>query len=152
MTPYSDGCKGGKTPHHAIPDRQLYHGTGSKRFSNYTHGSAPCICVDGVNQYEDEHGQYHAVVDAHEYEAHLNEEDFTYADAREGAVNSVVAVNELDEDTKKTQQITKCVEKQLDNYYKERCNASETSPMRKSGRRGKNVPKPKKTAKGVSRP
>jgi len=151
LTPYGDGCKGGKTPHHVIPDRQMYHGTGSKRFSNYTHGSAPCVCVDGVNQYEDEHGQYHAVVDAAEYETFVNDSSFTYTEAKEGALDSVSTVNDLDEKKKATQQIMKCVEKQLDNYYKERCNASDTSPLRKSGRRGKNVPKPPKKLKTRAR-
>ena len=148
MTPYNQDCPGKKTPHHVIPDRQLYHNTGSKRFSEYTHGSAPCICVDGANQYAKEHGRYHEVVDTKEFEAFVNKEEFTYSDAKDNALESVQKANDLDEDAKKTKKIMGCVEKQLDNYYKQRCKANDDSPLRKSGKRGKNVVKPpKKLAK-----
>lgn len=142
LTPYNKGCDGDKTPHHVIPDRQMYHGTGSKRLSNYTHGSAPCICVDGVNQYEKEHGRYHEVVDTAEFNAHTeikagDRDKYSYSESRDAGAESVSTVNDLEE--KEKSKVEGCIKLQLDNYYKESCNASDGSPVKTSGKRGKNV-------------
>jgi hypothetical protein len=143
LTPYNHGCEGKQTPHHVIPDRQMYHKTGSKRFSNYTHGSAPCICVDGQNQYADEHGEYHEIVDTSEYVANLEikageRDKYEYADSRESAVESVSEVNDVKESDR--EKVENCVRLQIDNYFKETCNANDESPLKASGKRGKNIP------------
>ena len=140
MTPYSQGCDNGQTPHHVIPDRQLNRGD-MKILENYTHGSAPCLCVDGRNQHTDEHGQYHAVVDAAEYSAFTKESNYKYSDSRAASLESVQSVNKLDPKEKKSKKILACAKKQLDNYYKKRCRANDSSILRSSGKRGKNLRK-----------
>lgn len=137
FTPYSRGCEDGKTPHHVIPDRQMHHATGSKRFKNYTHGSAPCICVTGRNQHSGEHKDYHEIVDTAEYGAYQSGEKYAYQDSRSAAITSVVSANNLK--GSETEKVSSCVQHQLDNYYKTRCNAKEDSPLKASGKRGKRV-------------
>lgn len=137
LTPYSDGCPNSKTPHHLIPDRQMYYKTGSKRFSNYTHGSAPCMCVTGSNQHSGEHKYYHEVVDAAEYDAHVAGDKYSYQESRDSAVESVSEANDLKNPEKK--KVEGCIKLQLENYYKERCKANDDSPLRTSGKRGKRI-------------
>lgn len=142
LTPYNKGCPDGKTPHHVIPDRQMKHKTGSKRFKNYTHGSAPCICVTGRNQHSGEHKDYHEVVDRDEYEANQaikagTKKKYTYKESRESAANSFVEANNLEDP--EASKVKECVKLQLDNYYKERCKAKDESPLKASGKRGKRI-------------
>lgn len=156
MTPYGHGCedeytddKGkvkNKTPHHVIPDRQMRANGGGKRFENYTHYSAPCLCVTGSNQHSGEHKDYHEVVDTAEYMAHSGGGGYSYAEAREKAVESAStatgredAGKPEEEKSEETKKIEACVRLQLDNFYKERCKAEDTSPVRASGKRGKRI-------------
>jgi hypothetical protein len=124
-------CPKGSAAHHLIPNRQF---SGS---NNYTRGSAPCICAKGLNQHALEHGEYHELVDSSELLAHnASDGSYTYGDSKAATLESVVVVNDLDD--KAGNQISACVEAQLDNYYQKRCGAEEDTEVKTSGAAGKN--------------
>lgn len=132
LQPYSRSeCPKGHAAHHVIPNRQF---TGS---SEYTRGSAPCICAEGLNQHAEQHGEYHEIVDSAELAAFEGDESYTYADSKKATLQSVTEINELKEKEPATQ-VRKCIAAQLDNYYKERCKADDSTEVKTSGRRGKN--------------
>ena len=134
LQPYSRSeCPKGHAAHHVVPNRQFSGGG----FPEYTRGSAPCVCAEGLNQHAAQHGEYHEIVDSSELAAFEGGESYTYADSRKATLQSVTEVNELKEKEPATQ-IRKCISAQLDNYYKKRCEAEDSSDVRTSGRRGKN--------------
>jgi hypothetical protein len=130
---YSDGCPGGGTPHHLIPDRCA---TGS---AGYSHGAAPCICVQGKNQHTGSHRACHRIFDP--IERYYNSTPglrFDYKTARYAAAASAGgAINPprpLDEGEKA------CVEAQLDQYYQKDPKGPKignSDPMTTQGARGK---------------
>jgi hypothetical protein len=113
LKPYSAGCPGGGTPHHLIPDRCA---SGVK--SGYSHGSAPCICVQGSNQHSDEHKKCHRIFDPVERWHAKNNKDFTYSKAKNAAAKSAGgALNPARRLSKREQE---CIKAQLDEYYKKK--------------------------------
>jgi Domain of unknown function (DUF4150)/GHH signature containing HNH/Endo VII superfamily nuclease toxin 2 len=132
LQPHSrSDCPKGHSAHHVIPNRQF---SGAE---NYTRGSAPCICAEGLNQHALEHGEYHEIVDASEITAFKLGTDYSYAESRESTLESIVVVNELDGDS--GEKVAACVEAQLDNYYKKRCGVDDDDAVKSSGASGKNT-------------
>ncbi|MDN3920018.1 HNH/endonuclease VII fold toxin-2 domain-containing protein [Roseateles violae] len=109
LVPYSPGCPGTQTPHHLIPDRCT---TG---MPGYSHGKAPCICVQGKNQHTGSHRGCHRIFDPVE-RYHQKPKKFTYAKARDAAAKS--AGGGRTPPKKLTKKELECVKAQLDEYYK----------------------------------
>lgn len=67
LRPYSEGCPGGQTPHHVIPDHCWREkGKGGQRYSNSpSHGGGLCVCVKGHGKVG-EHGDIHDLFDKKE--------------------------------------------------------------------------------------
>jgi HNH/endonuclease VII toxin of polymorphic toxin system len=150
LTSYGQGCTDGKTPHHIIPDRTM-QGASGPRFSKYTHGSAPCICVDGTNQHQLEHAACHAIFDPVELQAYAEMQEgsrtaFTYAEAREAGIASARGANG---GTALDTQTEECLRAQLENHFKDRCGATDYSPLRASGKRGKHIEAPAPSSPSV---
>lgn len=77
LTPYKKGCKGGKTPHHAVPDHCFKQkGAGGYYPKAIKHADGLCICVSGATKSAKsgtgkraqlkEHGKIHKLFDAME--------------------------------------------------------------------------------------
>jgi len=131
LTPHHHGCEGDDVAaHHLIPNRQM-----SGVSSEYTRGTAPCVCAQGLNQHTGKHGEYHKIFDLAEFNAHPG--PYSYQQARDNALESVKKVNKLqpEEDEK----VAACVKLQLDNYYKKRCEMGEGDSVKTSGAPGKNL-------------
>lgn len=128
MTPYKDGCPevNGKkqTPHHLLPDRTM------KGKSNYAHGTAPCICVNGRSQHMEIHKECHKLFDPVERYFHERGKaaEWDYATGRAAAVES--ASGALDPPGKPmSDNERRCVGAQLDAYYKK----ADNGPKMKDG-------------------
>jgi hypothetical protein len=138
LKPHHNGCEeDNHAAHHLVPNRQM-----SGVADSYSRSTAPCICAKGLNQHTDVHGQYHEIVDTAEFTAFEGIEagtrkDYTYKEARDKAVESVVTVNKLK--PKESESVAECVKLQLDNYYKNRCDMGEKSAVNATGARGKNI-------------
>lgn len=117
MTPYSDGCPevNGKkqTPHHLLPNRTMVGQT------NYSHGAAPCICVNGRSQHMEVHRECHKLFDPVEkYFADRNKaSEWNYETGKAAAVDSAAGVKDPP-GTPLSDKEKKCVAAQLDAYYK----------------------------------
>ncbi|MGU2293290.1 hypothetical protein ACSEQ4_30865 [Pseudomonas aeruginosa] len=65
---YGNGCPGGKTPHHIVPDRVFKMPSGTRIKGGIAHKDGLCICVDGGTPVRkgpkaNEHGLIHAIYD-----------------------------------------------------------------------------------------
>lgn len=65
---YGQGCPGGKTPHHIVPDRVFKMPSGARIKGGIAHKDGLCICVDGGTPVRkgpkaNEHGLIHAIYD-----------------------------------------------------------------------------------------
>jgi Domain of unknown function (DUF4150) len=139
LIPYKKGCPRGETPHHVIPHRQM-KGRGG---ATYTHGDAPCICVTGRNQHTKQHGKCHAICDPPELDAHKARRTYTYEEASTNGAKACAGAQNSDKPLDENSDEFKCIKAQLDAYYKDDCNMKDDSPMKKSGKRGKNIPSKK---------
>lgn len=68
LRPYSQGCPGGKTPHHVVPDRVFKSPSGQRYRGGLTHAQGLCVCVDGRTPVRrgprpNEHGLIHGIYD-----------------------------------------------------------------------------------------
>jgi hypothetical protein len=71
LRPYSQGCAGGKTPHHVVPDRVFKNPSQVRYAGGLSHAQGLCICVDGGTPVRkgpkpNEHGLIHGMYDAAE--------------------------------------------------------------------------------------
>lgn len=112
------GCCPGQTGHHVLPHEMTKDG----KCPGYTHGSAPTVCVEGVNNSHGSHGRVHDTL-AREMEDYKTggfslfgpRETISYAKARDIAIDSV-------RDTFPESKCSKdCLRAQLDSYYKNKC-------------------------------
>lgn len=128
--PYKDGCSGGQTPHHIVPDHCFKQpGPTGLRYegcSNVTHGNAPCICVTGSTKSSTtpsgnimQHGRIHAIVDAIEDSQPNNK--WNYSDAREAGTEAAAKVTGCD---------AACLAAQCDHYYKDECKVKDSTKLR----------------------
>jgi hypothetical protein len=131
LRPYSAGCPDGGTPHHLIPDRCT---TG---MAGYTHGSAPCVCVQGENQHTEEHRACHKIFDPVEKWHYKNKKDFKYGTAKNAAAKS--AGGALDPARRLSKREQDCIKAQLDEYYTKKPKPGFTNDknLHKSGGQGK---------------
>ncbi|MEM9453697.1 MAG: DUF4150 domain-containing protein [Myxococcota bacterium] len=130
MKPYNK-VSSPDTGHHAIPGRCM------KNQSGYSHSKAPTFVASGRSQHMGTHASCHEVFDPFEAACHKRGKTMTYADARKVAANSGKGVNGGKPLTKKER---KCVEHQLDNYYKQDdVGVKDSDALRTSGYRGKRV-------------
>lgn len=127
-----DGCCPGQTGHHVIPDEAA-----KDACSNYSHGGAPTICVEGANNSNGTHGKIHTALDR-SVQDHKDggafgigaSETISYGKMRDLGIKSVQAT------FPESKCDTKCLRAQLDAYYKSKC----TGPMPAksgAGNRGK---------------
>ena len=56
------GCCPGQTPHHIPPTSCVKNSSGNYP-SGYQYGNAPCVCLEGANQYVGSHGENHSAID-----------------------------------------------------------------------------------------
>jgi uncharacterized protein DUF4150/HNH/endonuclease VII toxin of polymorphic toxin system len=56
------GCCPGQTPHHIPPTSCIKNSSGNYP-SGYKYGNAPCVCLEGANQYVGSHGMNHSAID-----------------------------------------------------------------------------------------
>jgi hypothetical protein len=131
LKPYSAGCPDGGTPHHLIPDRC------TDGMAGYSHGTAPCICVQGTNQHTEEHRKCHRIFDPVEKWHYKNGKDFTYGKAKNAAARS--AGGALDPARRLSERELECIKAQLDEYYKKKPKPdfNESTSLNASGGRGK---------------
>jgi hypothetical protein len=63
-TPTKDeqGCCPGQTPHH-IPPTSCFKNRAGNYPAGYQYGNAPCVCMEGANQYVGSHGANHSAID-----------------------------------------------------------------------------------------
>lgn len=109
------GCCPGQTGHHVIPDEMA-----KGNCPGYSHGAAPTICVEGVNNTHGTHGQIHRkmakLVDDYKNSAWFGKYDtMSYGKARDTAINSV---QQTFPESKCSEA---CLRAQLDAYYKNKC-------------------------------
>lgn len=105
-----EGCCPGQTGHHVIPHAAM---KGNSCYSG--EGKAPTICLEGTNQHHGSHGKAHANL-----EMLLTRRKFrngvpvSYPDLRDSAIEAIqgAGANSCDK---------KCLQAQLDEYYK-KCN------------------------------
>jgi hypothetical protein len=51
LTKYKDGCSGGKTPHHCVPDHCFHEKSGGTAYPGaVSHADGLCICVEGATK------------------------------------------------------------------------------------------------------
>jgi hypothetical protein len=133
LRPYSAGCPGKQTPHHLLPDRCVTGTTG------YSHGAAPCICVQGRNQHTGSHRACHRIFDPVERYHHEKPKKLTYSKARNVAARS--ARGGRTPQKKLTAKELECVKAQLDEYYKKKPpdgpGLKDSDPVTSSGAPGK---------------
>jgi hypothetical protein len=127
---YDEGCPGGKTPHHVVPDHcSKQPGKGGLRYqgcSNITHGDAPCICVTGAYKHSAtpagnlmQHGRIHDIIDPIE-DAQPNNK-WPYSEVRDQGAVAAAEVTGCD---------AACIADQCDRYYKDRCGVKDGTMMR----------------------
>ncbi len=58
LTKYKDGCDGGKTPHHCVPDHCFHEKSGGAAYPGAVpHADGLCICVEGATKSSSPTGQ-----------------------------------------------------------------------------------------------
>ena len=128
-----EGCCPGQTGHHVIPDEAA---KGS--CADYSHGGAPTICVEGVNNSNGTHGKIHSDLDARiqkHKEGAFGSDTISYGNMRDKGIQSVRSTfpeSKCDE---------KCLRAQLDAYYKDKCKG----PMKAASGAPKASSKPSQT-------
>lgn len=109
------GCCPGQTGHHILPDEMTKNGN----CSDYDHGQAPTICVEGANNNNGSHGTIHQRMNAR-IQRHItgwfgNPDAISYTKARDLGIESVRAT------FPESKCDTKCLRAQMDAYYKGKC-------------------------------
>jgi hypothetical protein len=131
------GCCPGQTGHHLIYDSWM-DGAGC---SKYSHGTAPNVCVEGTDQRHGSHGKIHDATDERIKNATQGSPGkpptmaldskgrMSYKDAKKHALDAFQATFPDSGCNRK------CLEKQLDEYYKNACSGQEPKlrPTDKNG-------------------
>lgn len=126
-------CTPNTTGHHLIPDHSMQ---GVPGWNKETYESAPCVCVQGRNQHQGNHGKMHGYQDYIEkcrvklFEngflqpgKYTPEKPWSYADVKATALDAHAQVFK-DSGCKR-----ECLEAQLDQYHKPLINNDESTPM-----------------------
>lgn len=125
-----EGCCPGQTAHHIIPDSYFKGPDGNipdcdkgNPRSQYTHVGAPTVCAEGGNS-SGSHGQMHTLTNSLATKKVTNGE-LTYKDAKDAAMEAHTKVfgGGCGKDNK-------CLESQLDNYFKKKCSQDEKFQVR----------------------
>ena len=121
------GCCPGQTGHHVLPGAMFYNNTNCPKYRDgktQSHKNAPTICVEGTTNSPEwgSHGQLHGKMrdKINEYKKtgifkFGDHNKIDYDDARDMAIDAVMET--FPESLCKR----KCLEKQLDEHYKEMC-------------------------------
>ncbi len=133
MAAYSKNeCCPGQTPHHLIDDayasQAVTVATGKKRkkHSSYSHGGAPCICVEGNSNTKGSHGMMHAHTKQYLLDNGYDpssKTSFDYTELRDNAADTVGKV------FPQSQCSEKCMKAQMDAYYKDQCDMTDDTTM-----------------------
>jgi hypothetical protein len=110
------GCCPGQTGHHVLPDEMTKDGN----CTGYTKGSAPTVCVEGVNNGNGSHKLIHDSMDngiqGHKESIfNLKKNQISYGKARDLGISSVQRT------FPESKCDAKCLRAQLDAYYKDKC-------------------------------
>ncbi len=112
------GCCPGQTGHHVLPGAMF---EGQPCYAG-KHGSAPTVCLEGVNNSHGSHGYAHAnlkiIMDRRRA---AGQTTLDYPTARDDAVHAITYPKPL---APASDCNPECLKKQLDEYYKECANAS----------------------------
>ncbi|MCP3899798.1 MAG: hypothetical protein GY707_08825, partial [Desulfobacteraceae bacterium] len=104
-----NGCCPGQTGHHLLPKSYF-----NKNCPEYNEKHAPCVCVEGSNQYLGTHGNMHTFQDKHA-EDEIENGQLSYLSAKKAAIQSL-------KDTYTTTKCdSACIEQQLDEYHTNIC-------------------------------
>ncbi|HCF2456935.1 TPA: DUF4150 domain-containing protein [Pseudomonas aeruginosa] len=102
-----EGCCPGQTGHHVIPDAAM---KGNPCYSG--EGKAPTICLEGTNQHHGSHGKAHEELDEELKSLKLeNGDPISYQEIRNAGITAIKRAGAHDCSTK-------CLQAQLDDYYK----------------------------------
>ncbi len=107
-----EGCCPGQTGHHVLPGAMF---EGQPCYTG-KHGSAPTVCVEGVNNSHGSHGFAHSnlkeIIDRHK----LKGQTMTYTEARNAGVDAITKPKPI---APASDCNPDCLKKQLDEYYKD---------------------------------
>ena len=116
------GCCSGQTAHHILPDSFFRDDKTNTNIpdckgatASYTHGSAPTVCVEGGNS-SGSHGKMHTLTNKYA-EKEISDGKLTY----EGAKKAALKAHQKTFGNMACGKDAKCLEAQLDSYFKERC-------------------------------
>lgn len=113
-----DGCCPGQTGHHVLPDEMTKDGN----CEGYTKGSAPTVCVEGVNNgngsHKMIHGNFDKGIQRHVDSFFGSKDSISYTKARD------VGVSSIQKTFPESKCDAKCLKAQLDAYYNTKCKKS----------------------------
>lgn len=119
-----NGCCPGQTGHHLIPKEMVGDGC-----PGYDHETAPTVCVEGTNNTHGSHGQVHAALKGVMTNHYRNggNSGINYPTAKKMAMGSFYKTFPESGCSRK------CLEAQLDGYYKNKCTKTMTAASGSAG-------------------
>ena len=135
------GCCPGQTGHHPLPEEIFPEGDDC--YTDETHGNAPTICVEGVNNSHGSHGKIHSTMDAL-MTNHIQK-------AKTDQISNAKAINAGAKSVKLTFPgcDETCTKQQLRAFYQKLCEGK-TKPRGGLGGKGKSKAEAAKLAKNLS--